>query len=144
MARHGTHGIELQMSNGAATPVFTEIAQVGTITPPQGSRGFTPVAEHDMTGAIEKLADALRDEGQVTMTCDFDPNHATHDETTGFESVFRAGAARAFRLIFPDTGTKQADFSALVVARNYEAYPANAGIGQASITLEITGAITWT
>ncbi len=63
MPRHGTHGIQLQMSDMAGTPVFATIARVTSVTPPNGSRGFTPAAEHDMTGAIEKVFDALRDEG---------------------------------------------------------------------------------
>ena len=141
--RHGTHGIALKMSDMAGSPVFATIAQITGLTPPAGSRGVTPIAEHDMAGAIEKLADALRDEGQLTLAVNFDPAGATHDETTGFESVYRSGVLTDFQLVFPDAGSKQADFSAIVVNRSYGEYGANTGVGGANLTLDISGAITW-
>ena len=141
--RHGTHGIALKMSDMAATPVFATIAQVTGLTPPAGSRGVTPIAEHDMTGAIEKLADALRDEGQLALTVNWDPAGATHDETTGFESVYRSGVLTDFQLVFPDADNTQADFSAIIVNRTPAEYGANAGVGASNLTLDISGAITW-
>lgn len=142
--RHNTHGIALKMGDGAATEVFTTLAQVTDITPPQGRRGFTPVAEHDMTETIRKVFDALRDEGQVTLRLNFDPAHATHNLTTGFEKAFRDGTLKNWQLVFPDAGNLQAAFAATIVERRYDAYPANSGVGAASLTLEIDGAITWT
>lgn len=144
MTQHGTHGIALKLSDMAGTPVFATVAQGVTVTPPQGSRGASVIAEHDMTGSVEKLPDALRDEGTIQLTVDLDPADATHDETTGIEEAYVSGDLKNWQLVFPDVGAKQADFAAYVQSRNYEAYPASAGVGQATITLDISGDITWT
>ncbi len=144
MARHNTHGIQLKMGDGAATEVFTTVAQVTDITPPQGRRGFTPVAEHDMTNTIRKVFDALRDEGQVTLSLNFDPAHATHDAVTGVNAAFRAGTTKNWQMVFPDTGALQASFAAVITDFRFNPYPANSGVGSATLTLEIDGAITWT
>lgn len=144
MSRHNTHGIALKMGDGAGTEVFTTVAQVIGLTPPRGRRGFTPVAEHDMTNAIQKVMDALRDEGQITLRLHFDPAHATHDAVTGVNAAFRAGALKNWQLVFPDTGALQAAFSAGITDFGFDEYGANSGVGTATLTLEISGAITWT
>lgn len=149
MARHRTHGIALKMGDGAGTEVFTTIGQVRRITPPSGRRGFTPVATHDMTTAMKKIGDALRDEGQISFEIDFDPALATHDFTTGLAKKFRDGGSGEggtinWQLVFPDTGALLGAFAALVTDFRFLDYPANSGVGGVAVTLEISDAITWT
>lgn len=144
MARHKTHGIALKMGDGAGSEAFTTIAQVRRITPPGMRRGFTPVATHDMTTAIEKIADALRDEGAISLEIDFDPAHATHDFTTGLQAKARAGNSVNWQLVFPDTGALLGAFAAIITECRFLDYPANSGVGGAAITLEVSGAITYT
>lgn len=141
MSRYGTHGVQLLMSDMAGSPTFTLIAQVTAITPPGINRGFTEIAEHDMTGAIEKLADALYNAGAVRLRLNWDPGHATHDGATGIKSVAESGTETNFRIIFPDTGATQFDFASIVTQFQPAEMPANSGVMMADVVLEVSGAI---
>lgn len=145
MPKRKGHGIQLQMSDGAASPTYTAIAQIETITPPGWSQGVEPVPTHDDTAGsgVEKLADALYDGGQVTLTILHDPADATHDATTGLMSKRGQSAATDFRVIYPDS-LGQVDFSAFVTEFRPQGVDANSGKLRADVTLEITGDITIT
>lgn len=140
--RHGSHGVQLLLSDGAGSPTYTAIAQLTSLTPPALERGHTVIAEHDMTGAIEKLADALRNEGVVQVSGNWDPSHATHDESTGLRSIANSGAESDLRIIFPDTDSSQFDFKGYISNFQPGALDANSGLMTFTCSLEVSGAIT--
>lgn len=144
MSRHGSHGVQLLMGDGTASPTYTAVAQLTSVTPPALERGHTVIAEHDMTTAIEKLADALRNEGSVQFGGNWDPSHATHDESTGFKSVANSGEERNWRIVFPDTDSTQFDFLGHISNFQPGALEANSGLMTFTATLEVSGAITET
>ncbi len=141
--RISAHGIILKMSDMGATPVFTAIAQIISLTPPGWERGEAEAVDHDLTTAKEYLNDALYEQGEVTFGIHWDPADATHDETTGLIEVATSGDATDFQIIFPDTNATQFDFSAFVRFRP-GSFDANAGKMTADVTLRPTGAITVT
>ena len=140
--RRNAHGTFLKMSDMAATPVFTTIAQVIAVTPPGISRGTIDVEDHDMTGAAERLADALYKGKPVTLTIHHDPAEATHADTTGLMSVVKSGVLTNFQLIFPTAVSKQFDFAAFVTDFQPGSAEANTGKLTADIELTPSGAIT--
>ena len=140
MPRISSHGIVLKMSDMAATPVFTAIAQIISLTPPGWQRGETEAVDHDLTAAKEYLNDALYEQGEVTFGIHWDPAHATHDETTGLIEAAVSGDPTDFQIIFPDTGATQFDFSAFVRFQP-GSFDANAGKMTADVTLRPTGTI---
>lgn len=143
MARNRAHGTLLKMSDGATTPAFTTIAQVRDIRGPSITRGVDANPDHDMSGGIDKIADALYDGGQVTFDIAWDPANATHGGATGLRAVQLAGTLRDFKLIFPDAQTTEQNFSAYVTEMT-PAAPANRGMLTCSVTLEVSGDVAET
>jgi hypothetical protein len=131
----GVHskGAQLQMSDGSATPVFTAIANVTNISGP----GITvPIAEATSLDDdwAEKLA-GIPDGGQVTLDINYDPGAATHDASTGVLSEI--GAEQDFKIVFPDSGATEWDFTAIVAGFQPGMSMQDKVTG--SVTLEVTG-----
>lgn len=143
MTRHRAHGTLLKMSDGLTTPTFTTVAQVRDIRGPSMTRGIDANPDHDMTGGIDKIADALYDGGQVSFDIAWDPQNATHSSTTGLRAALRAGTLKDFKIVFPDTDTSEIAFSAYVTECTPDA-PVNNGMLTCSVTLEISGDVTET
>lgn len=143
MAKQKGHGIQLQMGDGAATEVFTTVAQVESLTPAGWSQGVEAVPTHDDSagGGLEKLADALYDAGQVQATILEDLGDSTHDETTGLHSKKGQSTSTNFKIVYPNSlGT--VSFAAFVTEYRYQGIAANTGKIRADVTLDIDGATT--
>lgn len=138
MARHRGHGTLLKMSDMAGTPVFTTIAQVRDIRGPSVTRGVEGNPDHDMSGGIDKVADALYDGGQVTFDIAWDPDGATHSGAAGLRPAHLAGTIRDFRIDWPNSGSATTTFSAYVTEMTPSA-PANRGWLTCSVVLDVSG-----
>lgn len=144
MSEHGSHGVQLLLGDGTVSPSYTAIAQLTSLTPPALERGHTVIASHDMTGAVRKFADALRNEGAVQAAGYWDPSNPTHDESTGIKSVANSGEERNLRIVFPDTDNSQFDFLGYVSNFQPGALEANSGLMTFTCTIEVSGEITET
>ena len=142
MSNVANHGVTLSLSDMAGTPTFNAIGQIVEITPPNISRGVTPVPDHDDSGGIPFYADALYDGGEVTFTVKHDPALSTHDATDGIRAAMIDGNTRDWRIVLPDTGSTQYDFAGFVVAWNPAAMPVNEGVKMLSVTIKVDGDIT--
>lgn len=136
--RYSGHGIQLQMSDMSASPTFTAIAQIENIQPPGWTRGTEPVPTHDDAAGtgVTKLADALYDGGQVTLTVLYDPADPTQQ---ALDDARSATDPTDFRVVYPDAASTQVDFSAWVVSFTPQGVAANTGKLRADVTLEVTG-----
>lgn len=143
MTRFRAHGTLLQISDMLSTPAFATVAQVRDIRGPSLTRGVDATPDHDMSGGIDKVADALYDGGQVTFDLAWDPQNATHGGSTGLRARLKDGSLTNFKIIFPDTGTSEITFSGYVVEMTPNA-PANRGYLTASVTIEVSGDTTET
>lgn len=140
MTRFRAHGTLLQMSDGLTTPTFATIAQVRDIRGPSLTRGVDANPDHDMSGGLQKVADALYDGGQVTFDIAYDPQGASH---LALRAAAKAGTLKDFKIVFPDTGTSEITFSGYVTEFQVS-MPANRGMLAATVTIEVTDDLTET
>jgi len=102
-------GIQLQMSDGGATPVFTKIAELTNIDGPGFSVDIADISSHDDTW--KKKVAGLKDGGQVQIQGNWLPAHATQGASTGLLS--NLGTETDFKIVFPDSGSTTWDISAI-------------------------------
>ena len=134
------HGTLLKLGDGGGSEVFTTIAEVLDISGPGLARGVLDATSHSSGGWKEKIA-GIKDGGQVSFDINWVPNNATHGSSTGLISFFEADVARNFKLVENTAPPLTWSFSALVVNFN-SAKPVD-GVRKGSITLEITGSVTY-
>jgi hypothetical protein len=135
------YGTQLQMSDGAGTPVFTAIAGLTNIEGPGISVESHDSTAHDSANAAREKLPGLFDAGQVSIEGYYDPSSATHDSTTGIVFVARSRLIRAFKIIDVDTGASTTAFNGFFVSFN-PTRPFD-GLMGFSATLEITGLPTF-
>ena len=130
-----SQGMVIQISDEASPEVYTTIPEVMSIDGPGGSAAVIDVTDLS-SNAKEKRA-GLQDEGQVTFEIAFLPTNATH---LLLRTVRSAGTVRSFRILFTDSPQTQWDFDALVLG--FAISNAVDDVTKASVTLEVTGAVT--
>lgn len=104
------HGSTFSIGDGGGPEVFTAVAEVASITPPNVSRD-TVDATH--MGSTEKWRDfvaGLRDPGEMSITINWIPGDSAHD---ALFAKFTSDTASNFKIVYPNS---VADiFSALCV-----------------------------
>lgn len=131
---HPTHGTQLQL--GDEYDVYTAIAQVITVTPPSLTTPPIPIVHHDLTGTKKKLPTALSDVGAVTARIYLDPDDAGHAELL---ALAVSKDVVPWRIVFPSTVTADTwDFDGYVAGYEPAEAPANDGMLEATITIEVT------
>lgn len=118
--------------------VYTTIAQIVRFTPP--SRQMGTVETTIITDDDRTFMATIRSGGQVSFMIEWDPANATHQQ---LQTIFEAGTAGAWRIVFNDSGACEADFSAIVTDFPWDELNVD-GVVARSITLQVTGAITVT
>lgn len=136
MALTAAHGCQIKRGNGASSETFTVIPSV-TSGPNGGgaTQNIITARTHD-SEAIHKKQTYV-DYQPVTFTVAYDSSNAVH---AGLVSDMAAGTLRNFQIVSTDTGAEQAAFSAFVsvdFSREVD------GWNEASITLDIDGAVTF-
>lgn len=141
MTKYAAFGTALEMGDGATpTELFTEIAQVKTISGPGLKLDTEGVTTHDSTDAWEEVVPTVLRSGEISLDIVYDPADATHDATTGLASKMESKDVVNFKLIFPDTANTTWELAAVVTG--FEPDAAVDGMLAASVTLKITGAPT--
>lgn len=140
MAKVKSKGTLLKLHDGSAT--YTTIGQVRNISGPSETRETINVSDHDTATAMEYVAAALYDAGEVTFELHFDPAHATHDNSTGLRNLIRNGTQRNYQIVFPDSGSTTFTFAAFVTAMSPEMPSEATGMLTSNVTLKLTGTIT--
>lgn len=135
-------GTLLKIGNAATPEVFTTIAEVRDISGPSFALGTEEVTSHDSAGWREFIP-TLTEAGEVTFDINF-IGGATQGFGTGLYDDMVDKTKRNFQLVLPtgvgasnDTGA----FAAYVTG--FELSAPVEGVLSASITLQITGAVTW-
>jgi predicted secreted protein len=131
------HGTLLKKGDGAATEVFTTIAEVTNIGGPGLALDPIDVTSHGSTAGWREFIGGLLDGGEVSMTINYVPTAGTHDATTGLIADKVARTVRNFQLVFPDSGNTTWSFSALVASFE-PGEPVDAQLS-AEVTLKVTG-----
>ena len=145
MAKSKNLGTALQIGDGAATEVFTNIAQLSSIG---GIKLLTEIEDttvHDSTGGFrEHIENGIKAYGEIQFEGLWDEANATHDDAAGLRSKGEAtDGPHNWKIIWPDVGTTTASFSASLLDVTVGDAPIEGAL-PISGTLRITGDVTWT
>lgn len=89
-------GIQLQRGDGAATEVFTAIANVTNVSGPEIERETYDVTAHDSEDGWREFIGGLKDGGEVSIEVNYDPRK--HDVLV---ADFEDTAPRNYKMVFP-------------------------------------------
>lgn len=106
MAGIDAFGTTLSRGDGAATEVFTPIANITSLSPPGISRETLDVTAHDSPNGYMEFLGGLKDPGEVSFDVNYDPSeHDTLvddfelDDPVNYEVSFPDGTVWAFGAI---------------------------------------------
>lgn len=131
------YGTLLKVGDGATPEVFTTIAKVTSIKPPNLSAGSVDVTHHESPGAMREFIPGLKDGGEVPLEINFDPGSATTDLLT---DMFASRATKNCKIVYPDSS--EWAFKAFVMS--FEPDAPIADKMTASVKLKVTGEVTFT
>jgi len=125
-------GTRLKLS---ISSVFTDIANVVSLTPPSMEMGSTETT-HLLSAWREFIAN-IPDGGEVQFTIEYDPTGSTHQQL--FTS-FSAGTTESWKVVFNDAGNAEVAFEGFVTGFSWDEVAVD-GVVTASITIKLTGAV---
>jgi hypothetical protein len=133
-------GSSAALTGGAdSTEVFTTIDGARSISGPQFSLETFDVTHHTSNSSYRQIKPSFKSAGEVSFELIYDPADAEHE---GLLTDFENRTLRNFRMILPDLGGMQYDFSAYVSGAEVGAPIDNALT--LSVRLGIDGAVTRT
>ena len=123
--------------------VYTTVAQVRDISGPSLNVDTVEVTNRDSSSQFKEYLAGNRDGGEVTFDLVYDPDATTHSASAsgGLVTLLSAGTLNNFRVTFADSTPATATFAGLVTQFTPTA-PLN-GAQTASVTIKVSGAITW-
>lgn len=126
-----------------APSTYTTIAQVRDISGPGTTADQIEVSHRD--DQWRRFKAGMRDGGELTFDIVFDPDLASHDPTlsTSIYAALANGTSQTFRITYPGvaTATTTATFGGFV--SGFELDTPMEDAQSASMTIKISGAITW-
>ncbi|RJT32800.1 hypothetical protein D3227_25715 [Mesorhizobium waimense] len=133
---------KLKMGDGGGPEIFTAVANIASVTGPNETMTMLDGTHLDSGEFTEKIP-GMKDGGQVAMNCHFDPTNATHDASTGLKKKFDDKTLTNFQI----------DLTAIWATNNLISFAAYVNLGPIQIapneiitrevTLEVSGAVTW-
>jgi len=135
------YGSLLQIGDGATPEVFTAVAEITDLTPPNMSRDSIEVTTLNSTSGYREFIAGWRDGGEVSLTANWLPTNATHDDDTGLLEQWDDDDLHNYRIVLPDTLATIA-FSGFLTA--FEPELPRDEQGKLNCTIKISGAVTIT
>ena len=127
---------QLKRGDAASPEVFTLVGQITGIQGPDGSATEIDVSTLDSTA--KEFALGLMDEGSITFDMVLDPANA---QQMGVRDDRTNKTLRNWEIIMPDGAATKLSFAAFVP--NFALDASGDEVWRASITLRISGAMTW-
>lgn len=132
-------GTLLKRGDGATpTEAFTTVGEIISISGPEQSLDTVDATNMDSASSTREYIAGLIDSGEVSFEMNFLPATATQ---TNVRDDLTNRTLRNFQIIWPDTGNTQVDFAAFVTSVS-RSTPLDDRM-TASITLKISGVLTW-
>jgi hypothetical protein len=129
-------GMELRIGNGGSPETFAAIPEIKTFSGPGGSATVIDVT--DLSSAAKEKRMGLADEGQLSFTINYIPTNQQHAD---LREARATRAETSFKLVFTDDSpSTNWDFSGFVTG--FSVSGAVDGVVEATVTIEITGAIS--
>ena len=135
------YGSLLQIGDGATPEVFTAVAEITDLTPPNMARDSIEVTGYSSTSGYREFIAGWRDGGEVSLTANWLPTNATHDDDTGLLEQWDDDDLHNYRIVLPDTLATIA-FSGFLTA--FEPELPSDEQGKLNCTIKISGAVTIT
>lgn len=136
MAESIAKGTVLQKGTGDDPIVYTSIANIMSISPPNMQRDSLETTKHNDEDRWRTFIPGLIDPGEVTLSISWDPAHATHD----FIADLNSAEVAPYRVAFPaGTGTSF-DFDAFIT--QFEPTGDVDGLLSANVTFKVSGPVT--
>lgn len=127
------HGSKfMRSSDGTAGGTFTFVAEPKSISGPGLSRDTVDVTHMNSPDRWREFIAGLRDAGEVTVECSFDPDGT---DVTNWLADFSSDTPGYYKIVFPDA--TEWGFPALITS--FETSDPNDGEMTASVTYKITG-----
>jgi predicted secreted protein len=146
MAEYSAFGTILAVGNGESpSEEFMKIAQVKDISGPSMSRETIDVTNHQSPGGFSEFLASLADGGEVTFTVEYDPEDASHDQTTGLLFLMGLTTRRNWRLIFPVPAVNSGEYVGYAFVGLVTGFSPSAAVKgslTADVTIKVAGAIT--
>lgn len=136
MAQQAAFGTLISIDNGGS---YSNIAFVRDVSGPNLSLDTIEVTHHASTGGWREFIAGLLDGGEVSLDLFIDLSQATQANSTGLLSELTGRSVEGFKITWPDASN--ATFNALVT--NWDPGAVVDGALQGSVTLKITGAVTF-
>ena len=132
-------GMTLSIGDTTESPAaFTAIPEVSSIQGPGGQASVIDVSDLDSTAREKRMG--LQDEGQLTFVINYLPNNAVHTE---LRTAKANRTLKSWELTFTDSPASTWTFDGFVLGFALQNIAVD-GVPQASITVEVSGAITVT
>lgn len=135
------YGTLVQRGDGAVPEVFTTIAEVTNVEPPDDQTEMVEVTHMESPGRYRERIPGLQDGGEFSCTINFLPSHATHNATTGLLKDKQARTKRNYRIVFPDGLNTTASFAAYVMGFKPSA-PVDGAV-TADVSFQVAGNVVW-
>ena len=143
--RLSAFGTQFQIGSTAviATAVYTTVAGVTNIDPPEAVTDMIDASAHDDATRHRVFVAGRIDSGEVGIEGYLDPAEATHIGAAGLQGLRDAGTERAFKIIFPDAGAMELAFLGIVTG--FKPGPAaHDGLLEFSATIKVSGSVSYT
>jgi predicted secreted protein len=116
---------------------YTTVAEVTSIDDLGGTATLVPVTAHDAASAWSSKIPTTLQVGNMRVSLNHVPTHATHDATTGVYKLFHDRIRRPVMIVLPDAG-KTTWFMTAITTGFQESLPVN-GVLSAVVNLESAG-----
>ncbi|MBA2627186.1 MAG: hypothetical protein H0U85_04185 [Gemmatimonadales bacterium] len=133
-------GTLLKRGNGATPEVFTTIAEVKSITPPQADADDVDVTHMESPGRSREFIQGLTNPGEASFEVNWIPDDPTQDHLTGLLADQQAGTVRNWQIVLP-AGLLTWGFRGYVKKFNPD-IPTDKEL-KASVTIKVSGASTF-
>lgn len=130
------YGSALQLGDGGSPEVFTSIAEIINLTPPQMSRDEIDVTSNSSSDGYREFISGLRDGGEVEVEANWLPTNATQDGSTGVLETFNDNVNHNWKIILPGSIATIA-FSGFVTA--FEPDLQLEEQGKLNLTIKVSG-----
>lgn len=134
-------GVQLKRGNGATPEVFTAIAELLNIDPPEILNEAIESTSHSTAAYRTFINSGLREVAEFTATVQYTPTGVTHNNTTGILADLTGSSSHNYQILFPDASV----WSFTAIVTGFKVSAANAPDPetlQAEVTFRPTGAPT--
>lgn len=111
------YGVLLSRGDGASPEVFTDIAELIDLTPPELARDAVEVTHTKSPGRFREFKPGLRDGGEFSAVCNLLPGNATQGNSSGgaLHDYLNENVTRNWRISFPGSPVETWTFKAFLI-----------------------------